>query len=71
MEKLAVHVPPFHNLLVGDENSTAIPSEWAMRLGLDVDGDYITVANTSELSLLKTAIALLKAGFYSDQWRRK
>lgn len=61
MEKLAVHVPPFHNLLVGDENSTAIPGELAMKLGLDVDGDYIIVANTSELGLLKTAIALSKA----------
>lgn len=63
MEKLAVHVPPFHNLLVGDENSTAIPSELAMRLGLEVDGDFIIVANTSELGLLKTYIALSKAGF--------
>ena len=61
MEKLAVHVPPFHNLLVGDENSTAIPGALAMKLGLDVDGDYIIVANTSELSLLKTTIALSKA----------
>lgn len=53
MEKLAVHVPPFHNLLVGDENSTAIPSELAMRLGLDVDGDFIFLANTSEVYKLK------------------
>lgn len=60
MEKLAVHVEPFHNLLVGDENSTAIPNELAMRLGLDVDGDYIFVENTLELSMLKTAIALSK-----------
>ena len=60
MEKLAVHVEPFHNLLVGDENSTAIPGALAIKLGLDVDGDYITVENDSELSLLKTAIALSK-----------
>lgn len=60
MEKLAVHVEPFHNLLVGDENSTAIPNELAMKLRLDVDGDYIFVENTLELSMLKTAIALSK-----------
>lgn len=60
MEKLAVHVEPFHNLLVGDENSTAIPGALAMKLGLDVDGDYIIVENTLELSMLKTAIALSK-----------
>lgn len=60
MEKLAVHVPPFHNLLVGDENSTAIPGALAMKLGLDVDGDYIIVNNSLELSMLKTAIALSK-----------
>ena len=60
MEKLAVHVEPFHNLLVGDENSTPISSELAMKLGLEVDGDYITVANTSELGILKKAIALSK-----------
>lgn len=53
MEKVAVHVKPFHNLLVGDENSTAIPSELAMRLGLDVDGDFIFLANTSEVYKLK------------------
>ncbi|MDN5651007.1 MAG: hypothetical protein L0G51_00105 [Lactococcus lactis] len=60
MEKLAVHVEPFHNLLVGDENSTAIPGALVMKLGLDVDGDYIIVENTLELSMLKTAIALSK-----------
>ena len=53
MEKLAVHVPPFHNLLVGDENSTAIPGALAMKLGLDVDGDFIFLTNTSEVYKLK------------------
>lgn len=53
MKKIAVHVKPMHNLLVGDENSTPISNELAIKLGLEVDGDYITVANTAELAFLE------------------
>ena len=53
MEKLAVHVEPFHNLLVGDENSTPISSELAMKLQIDVDGDFIAVANLRDSAILE------------------
>lgn len=53
MEKVAVHVPPFHNLLVGDEKSLAISSELAMKLQIDVDGDFIAVANLRDSAILE------------------
>ena len=53
MEKIAVHVKPFHNLLVGDENSIAIPGKLDMKLQIDVDGDFITVANLRESAILE------------------
>ena len=53
MEKVAVHVKPFHNLLVGDENSLAISSELAMKLQIDVDGDFIAVANLRDSAILE------------------
>ena len=53
METIAVHVKPFHNLLVGDKNSLAIPGELAMKLKIDVDGDFIAVANLRDSAILE------------------
>ncbi|QGJ84789.1 hypothetical protein [Lactococcus phage P1046] len=53
MEKISVHVKGCHNLLVGDENSTPIPSELATKLQIDFDGDFIAVANLRDSAILE------------------
>ena len=67
MEKIAVHVKGFHNLLVGDENSMAISYDVAKNFGLDVDGDFIMAKDEEELGKLRTLLAFLSIGELTDE----